>query len=104
MYHCGEAGEETLLPLSFRQVQIADLLEQYELPDCPWHPVGKREAEDSAAAVLENGKAISVWLETSREPTEHILNELREAADSICRAGLQVHLVVESEKIWKIRP
>ena len=91
-------GEETLLPLSFRQVQIADLLEQYELPDCPWHPVGKREAEDSAAAVLENGKAISVWLETSREPTEHILNELREAADSVCRAGLQVHLVVESEK------
>lgn len=48
--------------------------------------------------MLENGKAISVWLETSREPTEHILNELREAADSVCRAGLQVHLVVESEK------
>jgi len=72
----GEKLEETL---RLREAQLGDMLERISLPEF--------EAKDSAgntvtcAELTKGGKKILMWLEESREPTEHILNEMLEHAE-----------------------
>lgn len=67
---------QTELALSLREGNISDMLSHYALPSF----VLKTEAgeERDSGALLANGANLLVWLEVNREPTEHILNELRE--------------------------
>lgn len=68
--------EETL---RLREAQLGDMLERISLPEF--------EVKDSAgntvtcAELTKGGKKILMWLEESREPTEHILNEMLEHAE-----------------------
>lgn len=72
----GEKLEETL---RLREAQLGDMLERISLPEF--------EVKDSAgntvtcADLTKGGKKILMWLEESREPTEHILNEMLEHAE-----------------------
>ena len=72
----GGQREETL---RLREAQLGDMLERISLPEF--------EAKDSAgntvtcAELTKGGKKILMWLEESREPTEHILNEMLEHAE-----------------------
>lgn len=72
----GEKLEETL---RLREAQLGDMLERISLPEF--------EIKDSAgntvtcADLTKGGKKILMWLEESREPTEHILNEMLEHAE-----------------------
>ena len=72
----GGQREETL---RLREAQLGDMLERISLPEF--------EVKDSAgntvtcAKLTKGGKKILMWLEESREPTEHILNEMLEHAE-----------------------
>ena len=72
----GGQREETL---RLREAQLGDMLERISLPEF--------EVKDSAgntvtcAELTKGGKQILMWLEESREPTEHILNEMLEHAE-----------------------
>ncbi len=72
----GGQREETL---RLREAQLGDMLERISLPEF--------EVKDSAgntvtcAELTKGGKKILMWLEESREPTEHILNEMLEHAE-----------------------
>ena len=72
----GVQREETL---RLREAQLGDMLERISLPEF--------EVKDSAgntvtcAELTKGGKKILMWLEESREPTEHILNEMLEHAE-----------------------
>ena len=74
----GEKLEETL---RLREAQLGDMLERISLPEF--------EVKDSAgntvtcADLTKGGKKILMWLEESREPTEHILNEMLEHAEKL---------------------
>ena len=65
--------------LRLREAQLGDMLERISLP--------KFEVKDPAgnpvtgAELTRGGKKILMWLEESREPTEHILNEMLEHAE-----------------------
>ena len=71
-----EKYEETL---RLREAQLGDMLERISLPEF--------EVKDSAGNpvtggdLTKGGKKILMWLEESREPTEHILNEMLEHAE-----------------------
>ena len=74
-----KADEKHYETLRLREAQLGDMLERISLPEF--------EVKDSAgnavtcANLTKDGKKILMWLEESREPTEHILNEMLEHAE-----------------------
>lgn len=65
--------------LRLREAQLADMLERISLPEFE-----VKDAEGNTvtcADLTKDGKKILMWLEESREPTEHILNEMLEHAE-----------------------
>lgn len=70
-----------ILHISTRETRLADLLSEKPIPDFPLY-----EADGSAVSLSEitGGQAsLLLWLEENQEPTEHILNELREVPAQI---------------------
>ena len=65
--------------LRLREAQLGDMLERISLPEF--------EVKDADGGIVtcadltRGGKKILMWLEESREPTEHILNEMLEHAE-----------------------
>ena len=91
-----EEGRRKSFALSFREGKGADLLAKISLPPFVLTEEGGG-ARPSGELLGEAPLSLLLWLEPSREPTEHILNELREAAESYAaRYSLcQVCLVLE---------
>ena len=89
-------GEEKSFLLSFRQGRGADLLARLSLPPFTLCEEGGEELS-SDALLRQSPLSLLLWLEPGREPTEHILNELREAAEKYAAIQdlCQVRLVLE---------
>lgn len=89
------AGASLLTELSFRDATPAEMLECQALP-----PFSLRDSfgnEHSAADILAcSDNSLFFWLEVGREPTEHILNELRESAEAFKSAGCPLNFVLET--------
>lgn len=90
------AGECRELGLELRKARLEDMLESIQLPDFQ-----VKNAAGSAvyASDLTKGACrILVWLEESREPTEHILNEMLEQREAFQKRMRQMVFVVRSSK------
>ena len=72
----GGQREETL---RLREAQLGDMLERISLPE--FEVKDSTENTVTCAELTKGGKKILMWLEESREPTEHILNEMLEHAE-----------------------
>ena len=89
----GEKLEETL---RLREAQLGDMLERISLPEF--------EVKDSAgntvtcADLTKGGKKILMWLEESREPTEHILNEMLEHAEKFHEFEKSVSFLIRTQE------
>ena len=96
-------GEEKEAELVLRHADLEDMLESIDIPDfelCKNEP--SEEAEKVKASVLtEKGKHIFMFLEESREPTEHILNEMIEQKEAFEKLGDKVIFVVRTEAALK---
>ncbi len=89
-----KAGEVCELSLSFREGTVEDLLVSRSLP--PFVLADRDSGELPGLELLgANPLSLVVWLEVGREPTEHILNELRETAKEFSASGCAIHLVLE---------
>ena len=68
------AGETRSVFLTLRQATLKDMLDSHTIPD---YSV-KREKGGTAflSEITEGRRKILFWLETGKEPTEHILNEI----------------------------
>lgn len=86
-------GEQRTLALSFREGDVEDLLERCPLPE---FSLKSRQEETFSGKELLAGKPLTVvcFLEVGREPTEHLLNELREAAGELKKTGVPLWLVL----------
>ncbi len=90
-----EPGERREVLLSFRKGRAEELLDYRALP--PFSLESSRQGgTDSAALLAGSPVSLLIWPEPSREPTEHILNELREAAAELRTLGCAVHLILQS--------
>ncbi len=92
------AGETELLRLSFREGRTEDLLNRQSLP--PFALEGPDGSKQESPSLLEKAPfSLLVWLEVGREPTEHILNELYDAAPALAgfcgNSQLALHFVLE---------
>lgn len=89
----GEKLEETL---RLREAQLGDMLERISLPEF--------EVKDFAgntvtcADLTKGGKKILMWLEESREPTEHILNEMLEHAEKFHEFENSVSFMIRTQE------
>ena len=75
-----EKGEEKTVELSFRDAKLKDMLEDIAI--LPFNLLDKEGSKVPAADVTRGDRKILFWLEVSKEPTEHILNELMERKEA----------------------
>ena len=69
-------GEHKAIALEMREAHLADMLSRHSIPD---YEVTDIEGKvHSIGELTKNGRRILFWLDVSKEPTEHILNELME--------------------------
>lgn len=90
------AGERRELELELRKARLEDMLESIQLPD---FQVKNAAGSAVCASDLTKGTCrILVWLEESREPTEHILNEMLEQREAFQKRMRQMVFVMRSAK------
>ena len=75
-----EKGEEKTVEMSFRDAKLKDMLENISI--LPFNLLDKGGSKVPAADVTRGDRKILFWLEVSKEPTEHILNELMERKEA----------------------
>ena len=93
------AGEARRTALAFREGEAAQMLERCPLPAFSLEgPDG--DTLEGREIFSQSAFTLLLWLEVSREPTEHLLNELREQASQLQGTGCAVALVLEG---WEER-
>lgn len=89
-----EAGQEAHAPLVFRAEQIeVPVLGELAQADLSVFP-----GADKAITIPASG-AVFAWLDPEREPTKHLLRELRELKIELDSWGGDIHLLVGDDKI-----
>lgn len=89
-------GEKKELELSLRAAKLSDMLENIEISDFVLH---REDGSDiMASEIMQNKKNLIIWMEESKEPTEHILNELYERKEEFNCIDGQIIFVVKEEK------
>lgn len=88
------AGETRRVEAAFREGKIADFFTSLALPPFSLRD-GTGQEITSAELLKRHPVSLLFWLEAGREPTEHILNELREAADLFSQRDCGLHFILE---------
>ena len=91
------AGERRALAVRFPQAEGRQLLGDMPLPPFSLFDPAGRECPGQAV-LSQQAVSLVCWLEPGREPTEHLLLELREAAGGFCARQKEcaVHLATET--------
>lgn len=88
-----DAAVEEAIALQFREPRAEDMLCSIALDDFALaDEVGKEVTAASAARANGAGFALVALLEPAEEPTEHLLNELRQHAGRVAESGLELVL------------
>ena len=84
------------LTMELRDADLSDMLESINLPE---FQVQDRTGTAVSASELTDGACrVMLWLEESKEPTEHILNEMMEQAEAFRTWMSRIVFVVRSEE------
>ena len=89
----GEKLEETL---HLREAQLGDMLERISLPEFKVKDADGNQV--TCADLTKGGKKILMWLEESREPTEHILNEMLEHAEKFHKFENSISFMIRTQE------
>lgn len=102
MYHFSiKPGEEKELSLLLRKADLKDMLENIALPEFELGRDEKRTETVRASELTEEGRHILLFLEESKEPTEHILNEMMEQKEAFQSLGSKIIFVVRTSEALK---
>lgn len=89
-------GEQKKITLSLREIPVSAMLTDYRVGDME---LSTLEGEERSLTDLDpEGKALFLWLEVSREPTEHILNELYEKKDDFAKLDTPLYVVLKASE------
>ena len=92
-----EEGEERRIELSLQERKLSDILERIALEGICFKDAKGEEHTLESLEVSESGKVI-LWLEESREPTEHILNEIHDCLEQFKPIQKQLYFVLRSKE------
>jgi hypothetical protein len=88
-----EKGECKTIELAMREASLGDMLDCHSIPD---HDLKDLHGEKySIGELTKEGRHILFWLEVSKEPTEHILNELMEMQERFAKCQDQLFFIVK---------
>lgn len=89
---CLEKGEERRVELRMRTISSEDLLQRMPVEDLALYTEDEQEVKLSS---LSRGKkSLIIWLELTREPTEHILNEIYEKREVFQKLTSGIYFVL----------
>lgn len=102
IFQVEDGEEELVLPLRTRVPEASDMLQDIPLPELALHAADGSPAcaSDALRRSGEGRTGIVAFLEEAEEPTEHLLNELREHAEQVREAGLGLLFVCRSTKVY----
>lgn len=90
-----EDGQCRELTLSARDVPVAEMLNDMPIGDAPLQTM---DGQATSIAELTDGGTLFLWLAVSKEPTEHILNELHENREAVAALRAPVYLVLAGKQ------
>ena len=82
--------------MELRNADLSDMLESIDLPEFQVRDGKGRTV--SASELTDGACRIMLWLEESKEPTEHILNEMMEQAEAFRPWTSRILFTVRSEE------
>ena len=92
-------NEEKEIDLSLREALISDMLEDIELMD--FELLKEDGQKVSARYITKEKQNILIWLEESKEPTEHILNEIYDRKEEFNDLGDKVIFIIKNKDVLK---
>lgn len=91
-----KANEVQTVMLALKEAKLSQMLEKVPLPA---FSVKTLDGQDLSAAEAAKGrKTIWIWLEESKEPTEHILNELYERQEEFSKMDRDIICLVRTKE------
>lgn len=91
-----DSNEEKEIILEFREAKLSDMLEEIKIPEFTLENEAKEKIE--AKEIVKNKKHIFIWLEESKEPTEHILNEIYDRKDEFRKLQNKITFIVKDRE------
>ena len=89
-------GEVTEERLTLKQAKLSELLESISLPE--FTVQDRNQVQRTNRQIAHGRKALWLWLEEGKEPTEHILNELYQRKDEFAEISIPICALVKNEK------
>lgn len=93
-------NSETKVKLRFHKIDEEEMLVKLDLPNIYLNDA-VTDKEVSTKELLDSQRDIYLYLEESREPTEHILNEINERYDSYNQLQQRIVFIVSSKAALK---
>ena len=90
------AGETKKIDLSMRDIPVEAMLTKDEIADFPLTTIDGDPRYLSH--MIGEKKALFLWLEVGKEPTEHILNEIYEKKEDYNALTVPLYVIVKSVK------
>lgn len=90
------AGGHKEIRMEMRKACLADMLDRHKMPD--YELTDDAGQEYSISTLTGSGRRILFWLEVSKEPTEHILNELMEMQEEYRHCQNDLLFIVRNQE------
>lgn len=89
-------GESRRVTVSMRETPLEDMLTHIQVEDFTLKTMEGQEDAATLSELANGGKALFLWLGVTREPTEHILNELYERKEEFAALKTPVYAILKA--------
>lgn len=91
-----ENGQTKEIHLTLRKAELKDMLEEIPLEE--FAVEDEQGTKILGSQKVKEGTSLFIWHEVGKEPTEHILNELRERSQEFAALGSRVNLILKHKE------
>ena len=91
-----ENGQTKEIQLTLRKAELKDMLEEIPLEE--FAVEDEQGTKILGSQKVKEGTSLFIWHEVGKEPTEHILNELRERSQEFAALGSRVNLILKHKE------
>lgn len=91
-----EKGESRRVTVSMRDTPLEDMLTHIKVEDFALKAMEGQKNAGMLSVLTNGGKALFLWLGVTREPTEHILNELYDRKEEFASLKTPIYAVLKA--------
>lgn len=90
-------GEKKELNLELKEAELSDMLEDNDITDFALRT--EDGAECRVSELVKDKKGLFIWLEESKEPTEHILNEIYQRQEAYRELPANLYFIIHDSGV-----